>query len=295
MKRMGRRDKPRRPRATKARAGERAIKVFISHSSNDAVLAKLLIDLLHAALRLPASQILCTSVPGYKLEGGAETNEHVRKKLLAAPVFIGLITEAGLNSAYVLFELGARWGRNRQLIPLLAPGIPAGALEAPISNINALSCSIAADLHQLVQQIADKLGIKLEPAASYSNALELVTAFPPAATEDMRRPPISSVPQAAVDELAELRSEAVHEILNRPVASAADSKALADDAENWWNRVVAVLEANFSRAEQLNFTRLGVVPNVRFPHNFDERHAKILREFAVQERRLLDIIARHTR
>ena len=83
------------------------VKVFISHSSNDVQLAKPLIDLLRSALRLRASEIRCTSVPGYKLPGGAETDEQIREELLDAPVFIGLVTEASLESKYVLFELGA--------------------------------------------------------------------------------------------------------------------------------------------------------------------------------------------
>jgi len=105
----------------------------------------------------------------------------------------------------------------------------------------------------------------------------------------------SSVPQAAVDALAELRSEAVDEILNHPVTTDAELAVLASYTEQWWQRVETILEQNFSRAEQLNFTRLGAVPDFRFPHAYNAAHAKILREYAVQERRLLDIIARHTR
>jgi len=83
--------------------------------------------------------------------------------------------------------------------------------------------------------------------------------------------------------------------LNRSISTDAELKELSDYNKDWWRRVVAVLERNFSKAEQLNFTRLGTVPVIRFPHTFSEEHAKILREFALQERRLLDIIARHTR
>ena len=98
----------------------------------------------------------------------------------------------------------------------------------------------------------------------------------------------------AVDELAELRSEAIHDILNRNVTTDDEVAALAEFVSEWWQRVMNVLEQNFSKAEQLNFSRLGSVPNVKFPHAYNAQHAKILREFALQERRMLDIIARHT-
>lgn len=123
----------------------------------------------------------------------------------------------------------------------------------------------------------------------------MTTHPPPDATFTRPTAVVSSVPQAAVDALAELRSEAVHSILNRRVKSDNDLDKLADDTQQWWQRVVDVLEKNFTKAEQLNFTRLGTVPMLQFGHAYDGRHAKILREFALQERRLLEIIARHTR
>jgi lambda repressor-like predicted transcriptional regulator len=267
------------------------IKVFISHSSNDVPLATALINLIHKALIISASDIRCTSVPGYKLPGGARTDSQLREELLAAPVFIGLVTEASSSSAYVLIELGARWGANKELIPLMAPGISPEVLEGPISGINALSCSSAADLHSLIAQIAQVLGAKTEPAASYQNDLEMVTKFPVA---KLPQASVSSVPQSAVDALAELRADAVGEILNRQVTTDVELAALAFYTGDRCERVEDILQKSFSRAEQLNFSRLGAVPNVIFPHAYNDAHAKILREYALQERRLLDIIARHT-
>ncbi len=208
---------------------------------------------------------------------------------------MGSFGKCGLKSMYVLFELGARWGAGKPLIPLLAPGISAEILEGPISNINALTCSSAADLHSLVEQAAETISVKPEPASGYQNELEIVTALPqatPAAPPQVTTPQVS---QDAVNQLAELRSEGVHEILNRQVSTNEELQALSSYTEEWWERVNAVLEEDLSRSEQLNFTRLGAVPNVVFPHSYNPAHAKILREFALQERRLLDIIARHTR
>jgi hypothetical protein len=92
---------------------------------------------------------------------------------------------------------------------------------------------------------------------------------------------VSSVPQSAVDALAELRSEAVHEILNRQATTDSEFTALASYTQDWWGTSKAdFLEKNFSKAEQLNFTRLGAVPNVLFSHAYNAAHAKILREYA---------------
>lgn len=141
-----------------SRVANPAIKIFISHSSRDVNLAASLIDLIRSALNIPPSTIRCTSVPGHKLPGGVPTGDHLRREILDAPVFIGLVTEAGLESAYVLFELGARWGRRKPIIPVLAPGVSPASIKGPIKDANAFSCSLSTDLHQLIGEIGQVLG-----------------------------------------------------------------------------------------------------------------------------------------
>jgi hypothetical protein len=82
--------------------------VFISHSSRDKELAEALVELLRLALNLKGNEVLCTSVEGSRLAGGADTDETIREEILEVPVFIGLLSDASVESAYVLFELGAR-------------------------------------------------------------------------------------------------------------------------------------------------------------------------------------------
>ena len=57
------------------------IDVFISHSSIDKDIAERLIDILNTALKLGNEQIRCTSVEGYKLPGGAKTEEQLKTLL----------------------------------------------------------------------------------------------------------------------------------------------------------------------------------------------------------------------
>jgi hypothetical protein len=133
-----------------------ALDVFISHSSRDAELAKAIVELLRSALSLPAERIGCTSVAGYKLPIGADTNDQLRRETVEARVLLGLITEVSVESAYVLFELGARWGARRYLAPLMGAGRGAELLAGPLSGLNALSCS-REDLFQLVSDLAGEL------------------------------------------------------------------------------------------------------------------------------------------
>jgi hypothetical protein len=148
------------------------IKVFISHSSADVEIAKALITLLRDAIPdLHPSTIRCTSVPGNKLFGGADTDNQLRQEMRGAPVCLGLLTAQSLASTYVLFELGARWGAGSEFTPLVAAGLPMSQLKAPLNVMHAHSCDSETDLHQMLREIAEYLGLNLVGPDVYDNHL----------------------------------------------------------------------------------------------------------------------------
>ena len=157
-------------------ASHRGLSIFISHSSKDADLALALIDLLKAGLGLMADQIRCSSVDGYRLPVGVNTEGKLREEVTAAKVVVGLITPNSLSSYYVMFELGARWGSNLFLAPLLA-NVKARELSGPLSLLNALSANSEAQLHQLLANIGDQLGLRIQSAASYVRNVSAVKAL----------------------------------------------------------------------------------------------------------------------
>jgi TIR domain len=167
------------------------IRVFISHSSQDSQLAELVVNLLRFALNLRADQIRCTSVDGYRLPAGADSDEQLRTEVLQATSFIGILSPLSMSSAYVLFELGARWGAKKHLAPLLAPGMTAHALRGPITRLNALSCESSGQLHQLVQDVGTALALQPESPAVYQAKIDTIvySAAPePPAQEQLGTP-----------------------------------------------------------------------------------------------------------
>lgn len=151
------------------------LQTFISHSSRDEELAEALINLLRAAIDgLSATRIRCTSVNGYRLDVGAHTDEQLRFEVLNSQTFIGLMTGVSSESAYVLFELGARWGAKLPLSPILGAGATSKALRGPLGGLNALRCDDSAQLHQLVRNLADQLHLALNSPAIYQRALDAV-------------------------------------------------------------------------------------------------------------------------
>jgi TIR domain len=154
-------------------SSNQGILVFISHSSHDSELALALIELLKAGLGLLSNQIRCSSVDGYRLPVGVNTENKLREEVNEARVVIGLITASSLASAFVMFELGARWGANNFLAPLLA-GVKPAELTGPLSLLNALSGGNEAQLHQLLTDISKQLGLPLQDAASYLRYISTV-------------------------------------------------------------------------------------------------------------------------
>jgi hypothetical protein len=192
--------------------------VLISHSSKDKRLAEALITLLRAGLRLSATQIRCTSVDGYRLPGGANTNDQLLREIKTVNVLVGLLTPNSLASTYVLFELGARWGVGLPMIPLLA-GIRAADMRGPDNALNALSCDSDAQLVQLVEDIGRELQIEPDSSASYlsiAHDIKGQSESIAALTRENRKSesspaaPTVSVPETFVGGALELKQPAPH-------------------------------------------------------------------------------------
>jgi hypothetical protein len=60
------------------------IDVFISHSSRDSEVASALIDLICDGCNVQRSKFRCTSVDGYRLRAGANTNDSLRLEVTEA-------------------------------------------------------------------------------------------------------------------------------------------------------------------------------------------------------------------
>ncbi len=147
------------------------MKVFISHSSSDTAVAEALVELIHSALNIRAKDIRCTSVGGYRLPAGADTNKQLRSEVFECQAFIALLSPASMASVYVLFELGARWGSENYLVPIMIKDTKVSDLKAPLSAIHAISGKSETDLHQLIDDLSQRLELPPEKPAVYNKAL----------------------------------------------------------------------------------------------------------------------------
>ena len=151
------------------------MRIFVSHSEIDSQFAGLLVGVLEKALNLKGNDILCTSVDGHRLPGGQSTDERLRSDTQDTKLMIGLITPNSMKSMYVGFELGARWGAQKPMIPLFALGVTRREWRGP--RITELDCSNVSQVYQLVEEAANHLSISPNSPSVYANEVnDLVRA-----------------------------------------------------------------------------------------------------------------------
>lgn len=153
--------------------------IFISHRSTDAGLARKLVDLFQAAFHLRRDEIRCTSVSGAKLPSGADAPKVLPQEIKQCRIFVALLTKQSVESSFVLFELGARWGAQQRIFPLLGPGVDSSLLPPPIRDQHAPSLTNEDDVLQVISEVADDLGRSLEPFLHYKEQLRALLAFQP--------------------------------------------------------------------------------------------------------------------
>jgi hypothetical protein len=145
------------------------IRIFISHSHADRQIAKKLVEYLLAALRIEDNDIRCTSVPGYQLPPGTNIEEHLRKDISDDIALVGLLTEHGLRSQWVLFELGAAWVMRKRVIPILGSGLKGEDLPGPLKSLTFISIEdeqVAYSLNDMIDTLATYLAVEQKLGAN---------------------------------------------------------------------------------------------------------------------------------
>lgn len=176
------------------------MEIFISHSSGDSEIAEALINVIIKAFKLKNKNIRCTSVPGFKLPSGASTDEQLKQEIFASKVFIGIITSTSINSTYVLFELGARWGSTLPLLPLICDPSGTALLKGPLKNINVLNATDTADVHQFIYDLSDHIEVKPEDTNAYIKEIEILKSLSANKGDKRKESKAHSMPNSKEDE-----------------------------------------------------------------------------------------------
>ena len=158
--------------------------IFISHSSQDKEFVKEFLTLLRMSLRLSASSIICTTLDETQLDAGSDVNDTLRQKLTNSEVFIVILSPASIQSSYVLFELGARWGSGKKMIPLMMKGLNLGDISSPLLDRHVVKCD-RAGIMNVIENTGQILDIEPEPEYTIEKELEKLINYEPRYLSDI--------------------------------------------------------------------------------------------------------------
>jgi hypothetical protein len=161
--------------------------VMVSHAGEDKKLAAALVELLRLALNIPADKILCTSVNGYRLPAGRDTDEDLRDAIHTSKTLVGIVSPSSRKSTYVSNELGARWLTRKHLVPVTAGGVAPGELRGPVGQLNALDLSSRPNVLQLIGDLGTALRIEPERGEVFDDHIDRVVRASKAAGRLKRR------------------------------------------------------------------------------------------------------------
>lgn len=163
------------PNGAIATSAKCSIRVFVSHAESDGDLVDSFVELLRSAMDIRHEEIRCTSVDGYRLPTGTEIDPQLRDEIVGAKVFAALLTPTSLQSEYVWFELGARWGHGASLLSLLAMGAEPSSLCGPLKGFAARK-SASGEIYQFLGDVARELGLQLHDPHVYQKQFKVFEA-----------------------------------------------------------------------------------------------------------------------
>jgi TIR domain len=161
-----------------ARARGSYPRLFISHRHSDVGVAQALVKVIETAFEVRPADLRCTSVHPYKLRVGDRTTDRLKAEIRRAEAVLGILTPDTKASSYVLFELGASWGRGGVTFPLLARGATVADVPAPIGDLHTLSLGDASECHQLIDDLADVVTLRrtAQPMSVIGQCISELTA-----------------------------------------------------------------------------------------------------------------------
>jgi hypothetical protein len=92
--------------------GKDNIRLFVSYAREDSAAAK---ELLSQLASQPNFHVFTTN----KISAGEDWQSKIKKELSQSDYFLVLLSPTSLQSKWVQFELGAAWGLNKFIIPVV--------------------------------------------------------------------------------------------------------------------------------------------------------------------------------
>lgn len=143
------------------------MKIFISHSSLDKEYAQALVEFVKKVFVLHSNEIRCTSIEGYTIDTGTDFNSKLRYEVEDSEVLIAIVSNNLVISAYSMFELGARWGLKKPLMPVTFLDEGINLMEDPFRTIQAKPLNCDKSVYRFVEDLSKYINKEPEKTSVY--------------------------------------------------------------------------------------------------------------------------------
>ena len=147
---------------TRRDRGANVRKVFLSHSSDDRLVAEYLRERLIASIA--GVEVFLASRPG-DIPVGADWLATIKEELSSCDAYLVLLTPASVSRPWVQFETGAAWMSQRTLVTVVAGALEKGDVPMPLSSFQLLSLSLAEEAAEVFRA----LGGTLDDSAGFAS------------------------------------------------------------------------------------------------------------------------------
>lgn len=131
-------------------------RVFVSHIHEDESVAMPLQDIIRDELKLDSADVFCSADPT-QIKGGEPWFDKIRNALETCDVLVLLLSGRAQRRAWVHFEAGAVWMRNKPVIPVCFGNSSKRRLMQPYTGMQALD--LPTDLQLVLESLAHHLGV----------------------------------------------------------------------------------------------------------------------------------------
>jgi hypothetical protein len=149
-------------------------RIFISHISDEAVLADILKKrLLKDFLGLVDVFVSSDEV---SIDAGANWLESIKNALESAKVELVLCSKASIKRPWINFEAGAGWLRGVPIVPICHTGLRPDELPMPLTVLQAIEAHKEAGIRKLYRLLARTIGCDT-PSPDFSSIITEVGGF----------------------------------------------------------------------------------------------------------------------
>lgn len=149
-------------------------KIFISHITEEAVLAKIIKEEISNAFLGLVDIFVSSDVQSISI--GSKWLDQIDQALRDAQIMLVLCSKDSVRRPWINFESGAGWVKGIPVVPVCHTGLDPVDLPIPLNMLEGINATCPEHLEKLVCLVASQMGARI-PQLDYEGIVNQITSF----------------------------------------------------------------------------------------------------------------------